>query len=129
MPTLESKPFPPTRSHPEPEAADMPVGEERRRHPRTITTRPAKVFLPAALRYAASETTDISASGALLRVDRARPICKGDRVDLAVIAPGQPAAVLESKDMVQARVVRVTPIDHYHQAVAVEFVAPAALAA
>lgn len=129
MTTLEYKPFPPQVSSPEPAAADEPVGEERRRHHRITTTRPAKVFLPGALRYAASETTDISSGGALLRVDRARAMCKGDRVDVAVVSPGQPAAVLESKSMIPARVVRVTPIDHFHQAVAIEFETPVPLAA
>ncbi len=128
MPTLEYKPFPPQMTHPEPAAADVPVGAERRRHHRTTTTRPAKVFMPGALRYAGSETSDISAGGALLRVDRARTICEGDRVDVAVASSGQPVAVLESKHMIPARVVRVIPIDHFHQAVAIEYDAPVTMA-
>lgn len=117
------RPFPPT---PDPAPPPSPAGADRRRHPRLTTTRAAKVFLPAAMRYAASETSDISAGGALLKVDRARRLAAGDRLDVAVINPAQPAAVLESKSMLPARVVRVTPIDHFHQAVAVEFDAPAA---
>ncbi len=131
MSTLDIRPFPPSPTPvitPAPPAAEISV-DERRRWPRLSTTRPAKVFLPSALRYAASETTDISAGGALLRVDRARALAAGDRIDIAVVSPGQVAAVLETKNMIPARVVRVTAIDHYHQAVAIEFESPLPIAA
>ncbi|MBL0921908.1 MAG: PilZ domain-containing protein [Phycisphaerales bacterium] len=95
------------------------VVSERRRHPRFPGAHAAKVYLPRALRFAGAETADLSVGGALLRVDRSRPIAAGDEIEVA-IAHGEecvaPAALLR-----RARVVRVSAMDHYHQAVAVEF--------
>ncbi len=92
---------------------------DRRRHPRLNAVRPAKVFLPEALRFAPAQTTDISQSGALLCVDRARTLAPGDMIEVLVPPPG--AAMAEAKNMTPARVVRVTPVDHFQQAVAVEY--------
>lgn len=100
---------------------------ERRRHPRLSVVRPAKVFLKQSLRYAGAETTDLSSGGALIRVDRARALRPGDEIDVAVSAPGT-GAVIASDAMTPARVVRVLPIDYFHQAVAVEFKHPVGLA-
>lgn len=97
---------------------------ERRRHPRTNAVRAAKVFLPEALRFAPAQTTDVSVGGALLCVDRARSLSPGDLIEVLVPPPG--AAIAEAKDMTLARVVRVTPVDHFQQAVAIEYAASAA---
>lgn len=95
------------------------VASERRRHPRFPGAHAAKVYVPRALRFAGAETADLSVGGALLRVDRSRSIAAGDEVEVA-IAHGEecvaPAALMR-----RARVVRVSAMDHYHQAVAVEF--------
>lgn len=97
--------------------------DERRRHPRINAVRPAKVFLPEALRFAAAQTSDVSESGLLLCVDRARALAPGDMIE--VLVPGPGASIAEAKDMTLARVVRVTPVDHFQQAVAVEYAAAA----
>ena len=108
---------------------DIDTGSERRRHPRMRAVRPAKVFLRAALRYSGGETADVSESGALLRVESARPIRAGDRVDVAVVREGEGGAVIESKGTPAARVVRVSPLDRFFQSIAVEFEEPISLAA
>lgn len=102
-------------------------GSERRRHPRVRAVRPAKVFLRSALRYSGGETADVSESGALLRIESARPIRAGDRVDVAVVRDGSGDSVVESKGMRAARVVRVSPLDRFFQSIAVEFEAPVTL--
>lgn len=100
-------------------------GPERRRHARYTVVRPCKVRDCRTLVYSPGETSDVSAGGALLRIDRVRPIMPGDELEVAVA--WTPGAILGSETMVKARVRRVVPIDHYHQAVALEFeVKPAA---
>ncbi len=100
---------------------------DRRRHPRFPGAHAAKVFLPRALRFAGAETADLSASGALLRVDRSRTLSTGDEVEIAIAHANE--AVAAAALMRRARVVRVLPMDHYHQAVAVEFAVPDSAAA
>ena len=100
---------------------------DRRRHPRLRVTRPAKIFIKDALRYAAAETTDVSAGGALIRVDRARALRAGDEIDVAVSVQGE-GAVVSTDAMAPARVVRVLPIDYFHQAVAIEYKRPVEMA-
>ncbi|MGD9691468.1 MAG: PilZ domain-containing protein [Phycisphaerales bacterium] len=96
---------------------------ERRRHPRIASVRPAKVFVPEALRFAPAQTTDLSEGGALLCVDRSRPLAPGDVIEV-LVTPKDPGLSTVS-EMTRARVVRVTPVDHFQQAVAVEYDAPA----
>lgn len=116
---------PPAAPSPLPFSTAQP--SDRRRYRRVAVAKPAKIFLRDALRYAPAETTDVSAGGALIRVDRARAMRPGDAVDIAVGGPGAPA-VIASDAMIEARIVRVLPIDHFHQAVAVEFKQPVELA-
>ena len=97
---------------------------ERRRHTRHTIVRSCKVRDRRTLLFSAGKTSDISISGALVRVDRIRPFAPGDELEL-VIAWGEDA-VLSSAGIVKARVRRVTPIDHHHQAIAIEFDAMAA---
>jgi hypothetical protein len=94
-------------------------GMDRRRHARYQVVRPCKVRDRRTLVFSPGMTADVSASGALLRIDRVRPILPGDEMEVAVA--WTPNAVLGSDTLVRAVVKRVTPIDHYHQAVAVEF--------
>lgn len=97
---------------------------ERRQHPRKTLIRQCKVRDGRTASYAAGQTADVSAGGALIRVDRARPYGPGDEIELVVSWDDRP--VISAKDLVRARVRRVTPIDHHHQAVALEFVPEAA---
>lgn len=97
---------------------------DRRQHPRRAVVHQCKVRDGRTASYAAGLTADVSAGGALIRVDRARPYGPGDELDLVVSWDDR--AVISSKDLVRARVRRVTPIDHHHQAVALEFVREAA---
>lgn len=101
---------------------------ERRRHHRQPAVRTCKVRDRRTSAYVAGVTADFSIGGAMVRVQRDRPFGPGDELDLLIAWDG--AAVLSSEAAVRARVRRVTPIDHHHQAVAVEFVREgAALAA
>ncbi|TVQ61208.1 MAG: PilZ domain-containing protein [Phycisphaerales bacterium] len=96
--------------------------DERRAHPRIPCARPAKVFLPATLRFAAAETADVSDGGALVRIDADRLVRVGERIEVAIVQPGAPGSgLIESKSMRPARVVRVTPMDYFHQAVALAY--------
>ncbi len=95
------------------------TGPERRRHARYTVVRPCKVRDCRTLVYSPGQTSDVSAGGALLCLERVRPVMVGDELEVAVA--WTPGAVLGSETMVKARVKRVTPIDHYHQAIALEF--------
>jgi hypothetical protein len=100
---------------------------ERRKHDRRAIVRLCKVRDRRTASYASGETADYSSGGALIRVDRARPFGPGDEVDLVVSWDG--SALVSADSLVRGRVRRVTPIDHHHQAVAVEFVREAAVGA
>jgi hypothetical protein len=102
----------------------LPDLSDRRKHQRQPVIRHCKVRDRRTAAYAPGQTADLSMGGALIRVDRARPFGPGDEVDLVVSWDDR--AVLSADSLVRARVRRVTPIDHHHQAVAVEFVAEAA---
>lgn len=109
---------------------NMSLESDRRQHPRTTATRPAKVFLPSALRYAPAQTSDVSAGGALVCVERARALKAGDVIEVVSAADRySQGGVIESKSMVRGRIVRVTPMDHHQQAVAIRFDEPQTLAA
>jgi len=99
---------------------------DRRRHERRREVRPAKVRDRRMLLFSGGETCDISEGGMLLRVERARAFAQGDELDV-VVAWGNDALV-RGEAMTRARVRRVTPIDHHHQALALEFERPASAA-
>ncbi|MEC9372544.1 MAG: PilZ domain-containing protein [Planctomycetota bacterium] len=101
-------------------------GAERRRSERQVIVRPGKVFLRTALRYVPATTSNVSAGGALLCVDRSRPIRAGELVEIAI--DWNQAAIVRQDELSPARVVRVTPMDCHHQAVAVAFERPASAA-
>lgn len=104
-----------------------PTGRDRRRHARLGFVRACKVQRTGEVRYEVGQTTNISASGALVRVAGAQPVRIGERLRVGVA--WEAAGVLESGSMIPARVVRVIPIDFNHQAVAVEYDRPLADAA
>ena len=96
---------------------------ERRRHQRHTTIRACKVRDRRTLLFAPGKTTDLSVSGALIRVDRVRPFAQGDELDLVVAWDND--AIVPGDSMIRATVRRVMPIDYHHQAVAIQFEAPA----
>ena len=71
-------------------------------------------------RYIAGVTTNVSEAGLLLRIERAPAIAPGDELRIGVAQSGSDA-LLDSASLRPARVVRVTPIDHHHQAIAVAY--------
>jgi len=95
--------------------------QERRLSPRIQAAYPAKVFDRRAERYHPAQTCDLSASGSLLMVQRSMPIHKGDLLDVTITTDDQTSRVLALEDFMPARVVRVTAIDRFSQAIAVQF--------
>jgi len=93
---------------------------ERRRSPRTPVVKQCKVFHRRLARFVGGETSNVSSTGLLLRVDRARPVMVGDEIQVAV-AWDRRVQMLPAQSLRAGRVVRVTPIDHHHQAIAVAF--------
>lgn len=100
------------------------VGAERRRSERHAMVRPCKVRDRRSLLFSPGQTSDLSDEGALLRLEGFRPFAQGDEVELLVAWAHE--GVLSSDSLVQAKVVRVIPIDFHHQAVAIQFGAPGA---
>lgn len=92
---------------------------DRRTNPRHCVVKSCKIRDRRTARYSPGQTADISHGGALIRVDRARAFGPGDELDL-VVAWGD-GVVLPAEALVRAIVRRVTPIDHHHQALAVQF--------
>lgn len=106
----------------------------RRESRRRVRITPAKVYDERAERYYPAETTNLSAGGALIKVNRSMPICRGDRLSIGILrdfdlpeeqsgsAPVRQTSVLRREDFEPATVVRVTPIDPCSQAIAIQFV-------
>ena len=93
---------------------------ERRTARRYLAVHPAKVYDHRAQKYYPAQTSNLSQTGALLKVNRSMPLAVGD--ELAVgIAAGAGQTILSGDDLARARVVRVIPLDHLSQAVAVTF--------
>lgn len=103
------------------------MSTDRRRFAREPVERPCKVLHCASLRFAPGRTANLSEGGALLRVVSARPYDPGDSIEVAIGSPT--SAVLSSRDLIPARVVRAEPEAGSLQALAVEFVAEAGRAA
>ncbi len=94
--------------------------QDRRRFARHAVVRPCKIVDARSLRpSAAGSTTDVSEGGSLVSVQRDRMFSPGDQVEIGIAWSRNP--LIASEEMVQARVVRVLPIDHHHQALALEF--------
>jgi hypothetical protein len=92
---------------------------ERRRHEREVLVRPCKVRSVRSLLFTPAETTNVSVSGALVRVPRGSSFGVGDELEIAVAWDHE--AVVPSHRLVRARVKRITPIDCHHQAIGVEY--------
>ncbi len=94
---------------------------DRRSSRRINAVHAAKVFDPRAQRYYAAQTCNLSAGGALLKIERSMPVCGGDRLDVMIRADENTARLLCLDEAVPSRVVRVMAIDRFSQAVAVQF--------
>jgi len=81
---------------------------ERRRSPRTPVVKQCKVFHRRLARFVGGETSNVSSTGLLLRVDRARPVMVGDEIQVAV-AWDRRVQMLPAQSLRAGRVVRVTP--------------------
>lgn len=106
----------------------MPIEEkDRRRYPRIDLDRACKVYHPASRRFAAARTRNVSAGGALLRVQTGRPLLPGETIDVALSLEAKP--LLQSIAMIPSTVIRSLPVGDNAQELAVRFEAPIDLAA
>lgn len=80
------------------------VTRDRRRYERRGVERACKVYHPASRRYAAGRTVNLSAGGALVKVEGSRPLEPGEELD--VIVAWDARAVLPAESMLRGRVVR-----------------------
>ncbi|MGJ8637093.1 MAG: PilZ domain-containing protein [Phycisphaerales bacterium] len=94
----------------------------RRRYERAHAEIACKCRRSANTLFAPAQTIDLSPGGAALQITSPRSTQVGDRLALAFNSPTCP--ILSAKKMISATVVRVTPIDHDCQRIAVEFDAP-----
>lgn len=94
----------------------------RRRYERASAEIACKCRRSANTLFAPAQTIDLSPGGAALQITSPRSTQVGDRLALAFNSPSCP--ILSAAKMVSATVVRVTPIDHDRQHIAVEFDAP-----
>ena len=114
--TTSARPDPEQRADPKPKWHM----NDRRKQRRFSVARPGKVFRRATQQFNPVHSLDLSFSGALLEVDTPRPFAVGEIIDLG-LAMGK-ESVVPSSCMVQAVVVRVTPIDPTRQTVAIRYV-------
>lgn len=109
----------------------MPQIFERRAFPRHRITRACKVFHPGTQKFLPARTTDVSAYGALLRVDSPRTLQPGEPLDIAVAWDGE--SILPHDRLMRAIVIRQGPgrlaDAERSQTVAVRFQAPVSRAA
>lgn len=100
-------------------AAESDSGIDRRKHPRQDVVRTCKVLHERFGALLAATTSNVSVGGALLCMERVRPLAAGDRVQVAIDWRG--VGVLEQGALMPARVIRVTAMDHHQQAVAIAY--------
>lgn len=93
--------------------------KERRAFTREPLSRPCKVLRHETRKYAPATTRDLSSGGALLEIRSTRPVRVGERLGVGVAWSHSP--IINADSMVEAKVVRVHPIDKDRQAVAVSF--------
>ncbi|MBO6512436.1 MAG: PilZ domain-containing protein [Phycisphaerales bacterium] len=94
----------------------------RRRYERAPAEIACKCRRSANTLYAPAQTINLSPGGAALELTSPRSTQVGDRLALAFNSPTCP--ILSANKMISATVVRVTPINHDRQHIAVEFDAP-----
>lgn len=77
---------------------------DRRQFPRADLNRPCKIFLPAAARFLAGRTRNLSAGGALVEIDGPRDLKPGDTLELGIAWSNR--ALLPADALIEAKVVR-----------------------
>jgi hypothetical protein len=97
----------------------MATTKERRLHARQNVTRPCTLFRKRTQRFVAARTHDVSAGGALIEIETARPLVEGETLDVGIA--WTPSPVLAESALVEAKIVRVLQRDATHQVVAVRF--------
>lgn len=93
---------------------------DRRADPRIQIARPCKVFVPKIDRYLAGTTWNLSASGALLEINRSEHLRPGDHLYVG-IALKRRQAILRASEMFSAQVVRSFQTTRDRTALAVRF--------
>jgi hypothetical protein len=114
-----SQPTPSRESLPALVEPKPPKLSNRRSSPREPVTRPCKMLHIPSRRYAQARTCNVSAGGALIELDMPRQLMPGEEVDLVIA--WRPAGVLDSGQMVRAKVIRSSTGDSGRQMVALEF--------
>ena len=103
-----------------------PGSTVRRRHDRAWIVRGCRIRATNRVRAEQAETTNLSESGALIRVGSEGTFGVGDEVEILVAWDGE--AVVQSDDSIRGVVRRVVPMDYHHQAIGVEFATRARVA-
>lgn len=98
----------------------QPHESERRRDPRYQFTRPAKVRCEQTGKFYTARTIDLSAGGALLRVEHPSLMVPGQRVRVGIAWNRPQEALIESHQMLEATIVRSLGIGRV-QSVALQF--------
>jgi len=122
MEPSDAAPAPLMSPEPPPPPATIPPFD-RRLYARSRVERPAKLFHRAGLAYAAATSADLCEGGALLRVHTGRRFEPGDVVDI-VIEPKMDTGLVRTKSLIEAIVVRSSPLGDDRQFVAVRFARP-----
>jgi hypothetical protein len=105
----------------------MDTPRDRRRSERREVQKACKVYHPVTRRYAPGHAVNISAHGALVRVEGWTRLSPGDPISLVIAWTDRP--ILPADAMVRGTVVRSDADNAGRQAVAVDFDQAVALAA
>lgn len=97
----------------------MATEADRRVHARYRVTRPCTFFRRLTCKYLAGQTWDLSQGGVLLEVETPRGMIVGEMVELGVAWTG--SALLSRGSLLEAKVVRVTPMEGSKHRVALSF--------
>lgn len=92
---------------------------DRRAHPRHHAELNCKLLRPAFARYITARTTDVGPGGARIDLRTTAPLEAGEVIDIAVAWNRD--AVIRSRDLIAARVVRAGPLLSDRQQIAVRF--------
>ena len=91
----------------------------RRLHDRHDTDLGCKIKRSSVARYIAARTENVSAGGAMLTIDTARPLAEGERIEIGV--NWSSGGLLRTGELVSAVVLRATPLLESKQRIAVRF--------
>ena len=96
------------------------ITTDRRQGRRISTSRPAKLRCLQTGKYIAGQTRNVSATGALLEVDRPSLLVRGQRIEVGIAWSRRNAVLRSGEDLVAATVVRSLGLGRI-QHVAVQF--------